>query len=110
MIANLGRLACVWRYQPLCDILRHGASLRQAGFAEIVEPQFDVSLARRADDEPPEDPDPAMSTTEPMAETLAEIGETVRSAAEIPATRVGGDALSSSDDDLGQAEEAPVRA
>ena len=51
-----------------------------------------------------------MSTTEPMAETLAEIGETVRSAAEIPATRVGGDALSSSDDDLGQAEEAPVRA
>jgi len=72
--------------------------------------EIPISGARGADDEPPEDPDPAMSTTDTVAGTLAEIGETVRSAAEIHATQVGGDALSSSDDDPGQGKEAPVSA
>ncbi len=53
-------------------------------------------------DEPPEDP-----STE---QTLAEIGETVRAAAGNQATRVGGDAVSSPDDDPALGEEAPVRA
>ncbi len=61
---------------------------------------------RRADDEPPEDPEPATST----AGTLAEIGETEHSAAGNHTTRVGGDAVSSPDDENPQDEEAALRA
>jgi CPA2 family monovalent cation:H+ antiporter-2 len=61
---------------------------------------------RHADDEPPEDPLPEMST----ADTIAEIGETERLAAGIPARRVGTDTLSSPDDEPVEGEAAPTRA
>ncbi len=79
---------------------------RQLGDAAHRLRAIPIPGTRRAAAEPPEDPEPATST----AGTLAEIGETVHSAAGNHTTRVGGDAVSSPDDDPVPGEQAPVRA
>ena len=74
--------------------------------AHRLRAEFPIPGTRHAGDEPPEDPAPEMSTED----TMAEIGETVRSAAGIAARQRGSDTLSSPDDDPVEGGAAPTRA
>ncbi len=107
-VSSLGEILDA-AYGEEAAAVRHGSTrlVRRLGdVAHRLRAAIPVPGARRAGDEPREDPDPVMSAEQ----TLTEIADTVRSAAGIPATRVGDDTVPSPDDDTAHGDEAPVRA